>query len=42
MVDGRVLARGGTLAELDAHELRARANESASRVLGRVASGDPA
>jgi 5-methylthioadenosine/S-adenosylhomocysteine deaminase len=42
VVDGRVLVREGALVELEEGEIRARANESASRVLERVAAGDRA
>ncbi|HXJ62174.1 MAG TPA: amidohydrolase family protein, partial [Actinomycetota bacterium] len=42
VVDGRVLVRGGSLVELDAGELRSRANESAARVLERAAAGERA
>jgi 5-methylthioadenosine/S-adenosylhomocysteine deaminase len=39
VVDGRILVRDGALVELDEGEIRGRANESASRVLERVAAG---
>ena len=42
VVDGRILVRDGALVELDEGEIRGRANESASRVLERVAAGDRA
>ena len=36
IIDGRVLVRGGEFTELDPMEIRARANDSAKRVLARA------